>query len=599
MRDSVKSFETLQGYILDLQHKQKNSFLNVINKTGSIKKYSAQRYYEQIHKLAKALIKAGLKKGDKIAILSHTRQEWSVCDLAIIAMGGIVIPLYPNTTSDELTYIINHSDTKLIFLENKTNLRKQLLVKEQCPHLKTIVVFDPPAQAEPGVWVSFNEFVASANKSGDFQNFNFEDLCQQAKPKDTVTIIYTSGTTGAPKGVVLCHEQIITEIIEAFSALQMTEDDHTLTFLPYSHVLGRTEHWGNLIVGYQMTYSTGLDRLTTELKQVKPTIIIGVPRIFEKIYTTLRTKIETSLIEQKLFEWAFHVGTQVNEKQQTQEKIPLKLQSEYLLAQKLFFQRIKTELFGGKLRFALSGGASLSKEIILFFHNCGILILEGYGLTETTGAICVNRTYDYEFGSVGKPLHKTKIKIAGDGEILVQGPTVLKEYYKDSEYSLEQITHQWLHTGDIGEISPSGHLIICDRKKDLIKTANGKYVAPQKIEGLFKQLPFVSYVHVHGDQRSYVVALITLNKNIIFDTAREQNISFKTMEDLKEHPYIKDLIHSAVAQINLSLASHESIKNYAVLTDDFSVESGEITHTLKIRKKIIDQKYKSIIDSLY
>lgn len=599
MRTAIKSYATIQQYILDLPHKNSDPFISVINKKGDIQTYSAPHYFKQIRKLAKALIDAGIQRGDKVAILSNTRHEWSICDLAIIAVGGVTVPLYPNTTSEDLLYILNHSEATLIFIESKAHLRQQLLVKEQCDHLKHIILFDPPSQPEPGIWLSFNEFLSGSAKDHQIHDLNFEDLCHQAQTEELVTIIYTSGTTGTPKGVALSHQQVIAEITEAFSALHMSSQDHTFSFLPYSHVLGRTEHWGNLIVGYHMTYASGIERLAEELPRVEPTVIVGVPRVYEKIYTSLKAKIETSMIDSKIFDWAFKIGSEVSQKQQAGIPLSFKLKSELLLAQKLFFDRMKSELFGNKIKFVISGGAALSEEIIKFFHCCGILILEGYGLTETTGAICVNRSYDYEFGSVGKPLYKTKIKIASDGEILIQGPTTLKEYYKDPVSTQEQIQDHWLHTGDLGLLSPHGNLIITDRKKDLIKTANGKYVAPQKIESLFKQLPFISHVHIHGEQKNYVVALLTLNKNVIFSKAREKDISFKTMDDLKENSFIKDLIRSGVAQVNMSLASHESIKNYAILNDDFSIESGEITPSLKVKRKVIDQKYKSLIDSLY
>lgn len=599
MRTAIKSFDTLQQYILDLPNKNSDPFISVINKNGNIQTYSAHHYFKQICKLAKAMINAGIQRGDKVAILSNTRHEWSICDLSIIAVGGITVPLYPNTTSDDLLYILNHSEAKLIFLENKANLRQQLLVKEQCNHLNNIIIFDPPSQPEPGIWQSYNEFLSDSAKDDQNHDFNFEDLCHQAQSEDLVTIIYTSGTTGIPKGVALSHKQVIAEITEAFLALHITSQDHTLSFLPYSHVLGRTEHWGNLIVGYHMTYASSIERLADELPRIEPTVIVGVPRVYEKIYTSLKAKIETSVIDSKIFDWALKIGSDVSQKQQADIPLDFKLKSELLLAKTLLFDRLKSELFGRKIKFVISGGAALSEDIIKFFHCCGILILEGYGLTETTGAICVNRPYDFEFGSVGKPLYKTKIKIASDGEILIQGPTTLKEYYKDPAATKDLIHDHWLHTGDLGELSSNGNLIIKDRKKDLIKTANGKYVAPQKIESLFKQLPFISHVHIHGEQKSYIVALLTLNKNVIFSKAREKDIVFKTMEDLKENSYIKDLIRSGVAQVNLSLASHESIKNYAILNDDFTIESGELTPTLKLKRKVIDQKYKSLIDSLY
>lgn len=598
MPSSLMHYPTLPLYVANLPKRKKAKCLSVLNKQGSTRSFSCLEYFDQIQKLSKALIAAGIKKGSKVALLSNTRHEWSVCDLASICVGAIVVPLYPNMTTEELDFILNHSEAELIFVENRTALRQLMVVKEKCPLLKTVVLFEPPSQREIGVWMSFNEFVSGAAQTSS-QSFNFERLCQQARPTDPVTIIYTSGTTGLPKGVLLTHSQIITETQEAFAALQITAEDHTLSFLPYSHVLGRTEHWGHLIIGYSMTYSSGIERLSEELQLIQPSVIVAVPRVFEKIYTSLKSKIETSAVDSSIFNWAFKVGTQVSRKQQAGEELGIKLHGEYLVAKSLLFNRLKEQLFGLNLRFAVSGGAPLSKEISHFFHACGILILEGYGLTETTGAICVNRPYDFEFGTVGRPLNKTKIKIASDGEVLIQGPTTMVEYYKDAPATKAIIQNHWIHSGDIGEISHEGRLIIKDRKKDLIKTANGKYVAPQKLEGLFKQLPFISHAHIHGDQRRFVVALLTLNKNYLFAEARERGIIFKSLEDLKENPIIKEILRAGVAQVNLSLAAHESIKNFAVLTEDFSIESGEITPSLKVKRRIIDQKYKNLIDSLY
>ncbi len=598
MPSSLHHFQTLPLYVANLPKRKKPKCLSVLSKHGSLKSFSCSEYFDQIHKLAKALVEAGIKKGSKVALLSNTRHEWSVCELASICVGAIVVPLYPNMTTEELEFILNHSESELIFVENRTALRQLLVIRENCSLLKSVVLFDPPQQQEIGVWMSFNEFVSGAAHNSN-HSFNFERLCQQALPTDPVTIIYTSGTTGKPKGVVLTHSQIINVTQEVFAALQITAEDHTLSFLPYSHVLGRTEHWGHLIIGYSITYSSGIERLPEELPLVAPTVIVAVPRIFEKIYTSLKSKIETSAVDSSIFDWAFRVGAEVSKKQQAGKELGLRLQSEHVLAKSLLFNRLKEQLFGLNLRFAVCGGAPLSSEISRFFHACGILVLEGYGLTETTGAICVNRPYDFEFGSVGKPLNKTKIKIARDGEVLVQGPTTMESYYKDDEGTKLILQDKWIHTGDIGEISAEGRLIIKDRKKDLIKTANGKYVAPQKLEGLFKQLPFVSHAHIHGDQRRFVVALLTLNKNYLFAEAREKGITFKSLEDLKENPIIKDMIRAGVAQVNLSLAAHESIKNFAVLSEDFSIESGEITPSLKVKRRAVDQKYKTLIDSLY
>ncbi len=599
MERIIKRHNTIQSYILDLNTRTKTASIGVILKNGSIKNYSSKDYFDQIQKVAKSLIDLDIKRGDKIAILSNTRHEWSVCDLATISIGAVTVPIYPNSASEELEYILKHSECKLVFADNRTTLRQLLLIKENCPQLSHIIVFDPPQQKEEGLWLSFNELISGFAHSNQHRSFNFEHLLKQANEDEIVTIIYTSGTTGQPKGVTIGHRQIINEAIETFSALQITHEDHTLTFLPYSHVLGRIEQWGHLIVGYQMTFSFGIEKLQQELPKIEPTVIVAVPRIFEKIYISLKTKIETSIVDSKIFAWAYPIGKSLSEKVQTQKALSLKEKSEDFLIKSALFDRLKKQLFGSKLRFAVSGGAPLSSEISQFFHACGILILEGYGLTETTGAVCVNRVYDFEFGTVGKPLFQATIKLSNDGEILIKSPTVFKEYYKDAKATHATMIDGWLKTGDIGEISKEGRIIIKDRKKDLIKTANGKYVAPQKIEGLFKMLPYISHVHVHGDLRSFVVALITLNKNEIFKIARENQISFKTLEDLKEIPFIKDLIRTGVAQVNLNLSPHETIKNYAVLAEDFSIESGEITPSLKVKRRIIDEKYKELINSLY
>lgn len=595
----INKLSTIHEYILKLKDFKKSEYIDVFQKNGSLKTYSALDYYEQIQKVAKALISVGIERGDRVAILSNTRHEWSVCDLAIISLGAISVPLYPNSTTDDLIYIINHSECKLVFADNRTSLRQLLLVRDKCPSLNHIVVFDPPPQIEEGLWLSFNEFLSGTASTHSQRTLHFDATLKQGSADEVITIIYTSGTTGQPKGVVLTHKQIISETFEAFSALQISKNDHTLSFLPYSHVLGRIEQWGHLIFGYRMTFSSGIEKINVELPQIEPTVIVGVPRVFEKLFTILKSKIDTSIIDRKIFEWAFDIGKEVSIKSQKGDPIDMKLKSESILANQLLFHRLKSQIFGSRLKFCVCGGAHLNTEMAQYFHAFGILILEGYGLTESTGAICVNRPYDFEFGTVGKPLNQVTIKISTSGEILIKSPTVFKEYYKDSTSTQEVLKGDWLHTGDIGEVTKNGRLIIKDREKNLIKTANGKYIAPQKIESLFKQLPYISHIHVHGDQRNYIVALITLNKPEIFKVARENNISFKSLEDLKELPFIKEMIRNGVAQINLSLSSHESIKNFAVLSEDFSIESGEVTPSLKIKRRIIDQKYKALIDSLY
>jgi long-chain acyl-CoA synthetase len=364
-------------------------------------------------------------------------------------------------------------------------------------------------------------------------------------------------------------------------------------------VLGRIEHFGHIYFGFTLAYAENIEYIRNYLKEVNPTILLGVPRIFEKIYTSIKTNIQTNFIQKELFSKACQVGFEVSRQQQRNEAVDFTLYLQYQFFKKLVFDKLKADIFGTHLKFAICGGAPLSKEVAEFFHAMGILLLEGYGLTETAGPICVNRSYDYEFGSVGKPLDEVEIKIADDGEILVKSPSVMKSYYKDKEATNEVFNDGWFCTGDIGEVNSSGRVRIKDRKKDLIKTANGKYVAPQKLENLLKQFPFISHAHIHGDHKKYIVALITLNKKYIFNYAKEKEISFKDLEDLKDYPLIIDLVRKSIATINQNLASHESIKKFALLAEDFTIENGELTPSLKVKRKTVDEKYKVLIDSLY
>jgi long-chain acyl-CoA synthetase len=556
-------------------------------------------YLEKIQTTHWALHSFGIEKGDSVGIISNSRYEWSVCDWAILSNGAVTIPLYPNISIEDFEYIVNHSNIKVLFIENRVLLKQWLTLKSKCKKVQYVISFDlPESDIENGIF-SFNSFLSKGIPITQEKQKEFTRACDKISAEDTATVIYTSGTTGLPKGVELTHENIFSATKGAFNALGVTENDVTLSILPYSHVLGRVEHFGHLYIGFTMAYAENIEHIRSYLKDVNPTILLGVPRIFEKIYTSIKTKIQTNFIQKELFTRACEIGSEVSRLQQRHEAIDITLYLKYQVCRKLVFDNLKTDIFGTQLKYAICGGAPLSKEVAEFFHAMGILLLEGYGLTETAGPICVNRTYDFEFGSVGKPLQDVEIKIAEDGEILIKGSSVMKSYYKDKEATAEAFSDGWFHTGDIGELNSSGRVKIKDRKKDLIKTANGKYVAPQKLENLLKQFPFVSHTHIHGDEKKYIVALISLNKNFIFNYAKEKEISFNSLEDLKDHPGIIDLVRKSVASINQNLASHESIKKFALLSQDFTIENGELTPSLKVKRKVVDQKYKVLIDSLY
>jgi long-chain acyl-CoA synthetase len=347
-----------------------------------------------------------------------------------------------------------------------------------------------------------------------------------------------------------------------------------------------------------LAFAESIEKIRNNLVEIQPTFMISVPRIFEKIYSAVWAQIQTQPLRLKLFEWALSVGKKVGEYKMSGQVLPLDLFLKYELAQKLVLHKI-TDAFGGRLRFAISGGAAISKDIALFFHSAGVLILEGYGLTESTAAITVNTPFNYRFGSVGRPIGEAKIKIAEDGEILILSNKIMKEYYKNPEANLEAFTDGWYHTGDIGEVLPSGDIKITDRKKDLIKTAGGKYVAPQRVEGLLMLNPYISHALIHGDQKKYIIALLTLDRPSVQKLAKEKNISFSSWEDLIKTAFVSEIGRKAVADANADLASFESIKKFLILPDEFTVETGELTPSLKVKRKALDNKFKPQIESLY
>lgn len=553
-------------------------------------------YYTQVEALGAALISFGIKAGDRIAIMANTSFAWSITDLAVMGIKAVVVPVYQNNTPEDVEYILNDSQAKMVFCEGKAPLKTLENIKSRCKHLKQIVLMDDsPVDEEIMTWSTFQ---ALGKIHLEENPRAYEDICTTLKSTDFATLLYTSGTTGIPKGVVLTHLQAWSEVAESFPLCGVTEAEVSLSFLPYAHILGRLEHWGHLYIGYTMAYAESLEKIRGNLIDIRPTIMVSVPRIFEKIYAAIWSQVQSSFIKAKLFKWALDIGEKVGEHKMSGEILPLDLLAQYEVAKKLVLGNI-SDAFGGRLRFAISGGAPISKEIASFFHSAGVLILEGYGMTETTGAITVNTPFNYRFGSVGRPIGEVQIKIAADGEVMIKSDKVMKEYYKNPEATAEAFTDGWYHTGDIGELLPGGDLKITDRKKDLIKTAGGKYVAPQRLEGLLKLSPVIAQVLIHGDQKKYIVALITLDKTYVEKYASDKGITAGSWKDLVQKPGIQELVREAVAETNSKLAAYESIKKFHVLPDEWTIEAGELTPSLKVKRKVLDEKFKQQIEDLY
>ncbi|GIL18462.1 MAG: AMP-dependent synthetase [Oligoflexia bacterium] len=556
--------------------------------------YSWKEYFERIELTGLGLLELGIKQGENVVIFSNTRFEWSVLDYAIMGIKAITIPIYQTVTPEELEYILNNCEARTLIVENKSTWKTWQTVKDRCPLIENIISID---QINSDC-LPLNEIKEKGQKRKLNNSDEFSQLLSSCKPEDVATILYTSGTTGLPKGVVLTHEQIMSEVSEAFPYAGVNPSDVGLSFLPYAHILGRIEHWGHTFIGYTLAYAESIDKIRNNLVEIQPTILVAVPRIFEKIYTALWTQVEANPVKARIFKQALRIAEKVSHHRLKHEPIPLTLMLEYKAAETLVLNKIK-EAFGGRLRFAISGGAPIGKEIAMFFHSCGILILEGYGLTETTAAICVNVPFDYRFGSVGKPIGDVQLKIAEDGEILVKSRKVMREYYKNPQATEDAFVDGWFKTGDIGEILPSGDLKITDRKKDLIKTSGGKYIAPQRLESLLKLNSFISQVLIHGDQKKYVVALITLDKNFLIEYAKQKEISYQDIATLSQHPSVLEMVRKGVAETNSHLASFETVKRFAVLPTDFTVEAGELTPSLKVKRKVLDKKYHKQIEALY
>lgn len=544
-------------------------------------------YYNSILSTAKLLsellITKNYKKHTHIGIMSNTRWEWAAIDLAILGLGLVTVPIYPNISDEDIVFIVNHSEIEILFVEN-LKLKKQIdNLKKNFIRKIDVLVIDSLKLKRKFLKKDEHAFIKS---------------CKKVKPTDVATIVYTSGTTGAPKGAVLKHEAIVSEVVESFSLFQVTNQDSTLCFLPFSHVLGRIEHWGSCYVGYTIAYAESIESLRRDLKEVKPQFIMAVPRVFEKVYASIQAKLETQFIFGQVFQQAISVSEKVKFYRETKQMIPWLLLVQFETLSKLVFTPIQAAL-GGNLKFAISGGAPLNPQIAKFFASCGINILEGYGLTETCAAITVNTLNDNIPGTVGRPIGDVHIKIAEDGEILVKSKKCFSEYYKDPESTKQAFEDGYFKTGDIGKINSCGHLIITDRKKELIKTSGGKYIIPRKLEDLLKLDPLISQVLIIGDRQKFVTVLLSLDKPLLDNWAKSTNLQFESMKDLVHNPNLRLRLQKTIQQVNSHLPSFETIKKFEIVSEPWTVENNLLTPSMKVKRKPIEEKYKELIEEMY
>jgi long-chain acyl-CoA synthetase len=572
-----------------LNHKIGSDWVNI----------SAERFVERVRNVALGLADLGIKPGDRIALLSENRPEWSIADLAILSLGAINVPIYTTQAVDQIRYILTDSGTRAIFVSNKKLYRHAMEALEGLDFLEKIIFFDADAVAD----VPRSTTLDSLEQTGSERALNkpaaFSAYLKAIRLEDLATIIYTSGTTGEPKGVMLTHANFVSNVLATSAGLPISSTDIALSVLPLSHIFERTGFYIFCYNGVSVYYTASFDQVAENLREVRPTVMTAVPRLFEKVYHKIVKKgYSQKGWKRRVFVRSLDVGQRYAEAKDKRKLVGPALAMQQKMANKLVFSKWR-EGVGGRLRYFVSGGAPLSPALSYAFLAAGIPILQGYGATETC-IVSANRPDNNQVGSVGLPFEGIEVKIADDGEILLRGPNVMRGYYGHPEETSSVMQNEWFATGDVGHVDKEGHLYITDRKKDLFKLSNGKYVAPQQIESLLKQSEFVSQVVVVGVGRKQPSALIVPEWEAVRQALTAAGEKFPTnREELAKFPAAVKLVQSDAASLTRDLADYERIRRVALLPDEFSIDRGELTPTLKVKRRVIDQKFGDLIDELY
>ena len=579
---------------------QKHDIANWSKVKGVWESQTWGEYGANAKKIGQALLTSGMNPGDKVSILSQTRLEWVMCDMAIMCIGCVTAPVYHSNTKEQVLYIAEHSDARLMFIEDQEQLDKILEIWGRLPNVEKAVVFDAYHPKDLPNVTSFADFIETG-----IDDDSFEQRIESSKPEEVISFIYTSGTTGHPKAGVINSDNVISMIKHLPDLLDIRKEDISVAYLPLAHIAERLlGHFLKLVSGNETAFAESIEDMPDNTRQVGPTIMFGTPRVYEKYYARISTGIgDATWVQKKVYNWSVETGRKRSELLSKKESIPITLKFKSAIAKFLIYNKIK-DIFGGRIRFMISGAAPISPEIIHYFKWMGITIYEAYGMTETTGVISCNKPGFVKIGSVGQLLPETEVKIADDGEICVRAPQNIKEYYKNEEATNELLKPGsndsfWLHTGDVGHIDEDGYLFITDRKKDLIITAGGKNVAPQNIENLLKTSPYVSQAMVFGDKKPYLTALITMDEDEIAKFARDHKLLYQDLANLSKKEEVHELYRQEVHLKNEKLASYETIKKFFVLEEDFDQDKDELTPTLKVRRKVVTERYRDILENLY
>ena len=566
---------------------------------GQWKSITFKEAGDRAEKISAGLASVGVSDGDRVAIVSANRMDWALTDYATLALGALLVPVYPSLLSDQIKYILNDSEAKAVIVADDLQMEKINEIRDGLQTAQSFFVFDPPADMkEP--WKSLDDLIKMGEAFlSSKANYVMEQI-KSVKPEHWATIIYTSGTTGEPKGAILTHNNFLSNVESSLSVLTVDAEDSFLSFLPLSHVLERMAgHYLSCYNGATVAYAESVDTVAENLPEIKPTIMVSVPRLYEKIYAKVIENVESGpALKRKIFYWAINVGKNYITRIMYKKPIPGPLQFKRNLAYKLVFSKLYEKL-GGRMRFMISGGAPLSKEIAEFFGAAGLFILEGYGLTETSPVISVNLLNNFRFGTVGPLIPGVEVKIAEDGEILSRGPHIMVGYYKKEEDTKEAIDEEgWFHTGDIG-IMEDGFLKITDRKKNLIVTSGGKNIAPQPIENKLVTSPYIEQAVIIGDKRKFCTAVLVASEETVSRWAKENNLTFHNYKELVSLPGVKELIRGELDRLTENLARYETIKDFFLAPQPFSIENKELTPSLKVKRNIVEQHYAEEINRMY
>ncbi|MDV7186717.1 long-chain fatty acid--CoA ligase [Lutibacter sp. TH_r2] len=578
----------------------KNAIFYKNSKTKTWDGISWSSFYTRIQKVSKALISFGIKEQQNVAIFAQNMAEWIIADIAIMNTRAVTVPIYATNSKKETEYIVNDAEISVIFVGDQEEFDKVEEISKTNKFLKLIVALKPTVDLRNhSNAVYFTDFLeAEFPKSVETE---LEKRFFEHELDDLASIIYTSGTTGEPKGVMLDHNNFAASLKAHETELNVNENDVSLSFLPLSHIYERSWVFFCIQSGIQVYFNQNPKEIAEVLKEVKPTLMCTVPRIFEKIFNAIQEKRkEASPTKMKMASWALGIGNRYHNKyKRLDKKVPLGLKIKFKIADKLVLSKLRG-VFGGNVKFMPCGGAPLQADMVSFFHSFGLNIMCGYGLTETTATVSLFGYKHFEFNSAGKAIAGTEIKIGENNEILVKGPGVMKGYYKKPEATAEVFTEDgWFKTGDAGVMDEFGNLVITDRIKDLMKTSGGKYIAPQKLEMAMVGDSFIEQIAVIGDQQKYVTALMVPNYEGLKKYADEHSISFKNIEELIKHNQIKDMFEKRFEELQKEFSGFEKIKKFTLLPKEFSIEAGEITATLKLKRKVIQKKYKELIDKMY